>query len=90
MMKNTRRESTLVRDRQVYAIYEEIMDELGELAHEVSRAYIYNRIKERTSLCTKTIAFIINHSKWGGGKPLIHCFLNLRNLFLSRRKFHAA
>lgn len=53
-----RRESTILRDNKVH----EIHAELGVLADVVSRQYIYERIKMRTGLCTKTIAFILNHT----------------------------
>lgn len=58
-----RRKSTVIRDNHVLDAYKEMMDSLGELAHAVSKSYIYDRLKERTGLCTKTIAFIINHVK---------------------------
>lgn len=57
-----RRESTIIRDNQVIDVYREVMDELGvELSRAVSKQYIYNKVRERTGLCTKTIAFIINY-----------------------------
>lgn len=56
-----RRPSTIVRDDTVLGIYEEIAEELGDLIYVVSKSYIYDRIKERTGLCHKTIAFILNH-----------------------------
>ncbi len=56
-----RRESTVMRDNHVLKIHKDIMDELGDLSHVVTRSYVYERIKERTGLSTKTIAFIINH-----------------------------
>lgn len=58
---NNRRESTFKRDNEVLDIYREVCNELGELAHVVAKSYIYEKIHERTGLCTKTIAFIINH-----------------------------
>lgn len=58
---DNRRESTIKRDNHVFDVYKGIMSELGELAHFVSKSYIYEKIKEKTGLCTKTIAFIINH-----------------------------
>lgn len=56
-----RRESTIKRDSYVLDVYRDVMNELGDLAYVVSKSYIYGKIKEQTGLCTKTIAFIINH-----------------------------
>lgn len=56
-----RRRSTIKRDSVVLGIYREVKNELGELAGVVSKQYIYDKIKERTGLCTKTISFIVNH-----------------------------
>ncbi len=56
-----RRKSTIKRDNDVLNVYSEVKNELGELACAVSKSYIYEKIHERTGLCTKTIAFIINH-----------------------------
>lgn len=58
---NNRRKSTVKRDNCVLDVYFDVMNELGELANVVAKQYIYEKIKERTGLCTKTIAFIINH-----------------------------
>ena len=58
---NNRRGSTVKRDEYVLDIYQDILNELGELANAVSKSYIYEKIRDRTGLCTKTIAFIINH-----------------------------
>jgi len=58
-----RRPSTVIRDNTVLGIYKELSEELGSLIHVVSRTYIYDRIKERTGLCHKTIAFILNHTR---------------------------
>jgi len=65
-MRNTgaeRRPSTVIRDDSVLGIYKELAEELGELINVVSKSYIYERISERTGLCHKTIAFILNHSR---------------------------
>lgn len=57
-----RRESTIVRDNEVLDVYRDVMDELGvELSRAVSKSYIYDKVRERTGLCMKTIAFVINH-----------------------------
>ena len=57
-----RRESTIIRDNRVHEVYGEIREELGTFADVVSKQYLYERIRERTGLCTKTIAFILNHT----------------------------
>lgn len=57
-----RRSSTIVRDNVVHSIYDRIMSDLGELRHAVSKLYIYDLIKKETSLSTRTIAFILNHT----------------------------
>lgn len=56
-----RRKSTIVRDNAVLGMYRDLKAGLGELAGVVSKQYIYDKISERTGLCTKTISFIINH-----------------------------
>lgn len=61
--KDNTRTSTMMRDNQVHTLYEKIKEELGDLSHEVSRGYIYRRISEMTGLCTKCIAYILNHTK---------------------------
>ncbi len=58
IFRKNRRESTILRDNKVHEIHAELRAELGVLADVVSRQYIYERIKMRTGLCTKTIAFI--------------------------------
>ena len=45
-----RRESTLMRDAHVHALYRRIMEELGKAAPYVSKSYIYERIHEETKL----------------------------------------
>ncbi len=62
-----RRESTVKRDNMVHGAYRELMDELGEVGGYVARSYVYERIREKTGLCAKTIANILNHSKLCGG-----------------------
>jgi len=59
-----RRESTMMRDNEVHRIYDEIIDNLGELASAVSKSYIYEKIKERTKLSIRTISFILNHTRY--------------------------
>lgn len=58
----SRRESTLRRYAEVHEAYDEIVNGLGDLANVVSKSYIYDRIKARTGLCTKTIAYVLNHT----------------------------
>lgn len=43
-------------------MYDEILNELGDLATVVSRNYVYGRIKDRTGLSIRHISRIINHS----------------------------
>lgn len=63
LTENNRRESTLVRDKEVCRIYNQILNELGELRNVVSKSYIYEKIKERTKLSIRTIFFIVNHTR---------------------------
>ena len=63
LTENNRRESTLVRDKEVCRIYNQILNELGELRNVVSKSYIYEKIKERTKLSIRTISFIVNHTR---------------------------
>lgn len=44
-------------------MYNEILDELGDLATVVSRNYVYGRIKDRTGLSIRHISRITNHTK---------------------------
>lgn len=44
-------------------MYDEILNELGDLATVVSRNYVYGRIKDRTGLSIRHISRIINHTK---------------------------
>lgn len=60
-LNNKRRESTIVRDNNVLNAYMLVMKDLGELSQVVSKSYVYEKVRQRTGLCTKTIAFIINH-----------------------------
>lgn len=68
-----RRASTIIRDNGVHDAYVDLKGEMGQFAHVVAKSYIYGRLSERTGLCTKTIAFILNHTvkhdlTIGGGK----------------------
>lgn len=40
------RDSTVIRDNEIHRMYNEILDELGDLATVVSRNYVYGRIKD--------------------------------------------
>lgn len=72
LTEKNRRESTLVRDREVHAMYKAILTELGELAPYVSKEYVYGRIRERTKLSIRCISFILNHIKVGGVNRLFY------------------
>ena len=50
-----------MRDNEALDLYEEIRSRLGEMAYYVPKSYFYDKIHERTGLCTRTISFIINH-----------------------------
>ena len=51
------------RDNEIHRMYNEILDELGDLATVVSRNYVYGKIKDRTGLSIRHISRIINHTK---------------------------
>lgn len=57
------RDSTVIRDNEIHKMYDEILNELGDLATVVSRNYVYGRIKDRTGLRIRHISRIINHTK---------------------------
>ena len=57
------RDSTVIRDNEMRKMYDEILNELGDLATVVSRNYVYGRIKDRTGLSIRHISGIINHAK---------------------------
>lgn len=44
-------------------MYDEILNELGDLATVVSRSYVYGKIKDATGLSVRHISRIINHTK---------------------------
>lgn len=52
------RDSTVIRNNEIHRMYDEILDELGDLATVVSRNYVY-----RTGLSIRHISRIINHTK---------------------------
>lgn len=53
------RDSTVIRNNEIHKMYDEILDELGDLATVVSRNYVYGRIKDSI----RHISRIINHTK---------------------------
>jgi hypothetical protein len=57
------RDSTVIRNNEIHRMYNEILNELGDLATVVSRNYVYGRIKDRTGLSIRHISRIINHTK---------------------------
>lgn len=50
-------------NNEIHRMYNEILDELGDLATVVSRNYVYGKIKDRTGLSIRHISRIINHTK---------------------------
>ena len=44
------RDSTVIRNNEIHRMYNEILDELGDLSTVVSRNYVYGKIKDRTGL----------------------------------------
>lgn len=63
MSGNDRRESTIKRHNTVHEVYEAVIKELGDVAGVVSKQYIYERIRDQTGLCLKTIAYVVNHTE---------------------------
>lgn len=57
-----RRPSTVNRDNMVHRVYKKVREEIGVYADYVSKSTIYNMLRERTGLCTRTIAAILNHT----------------------------
>lgn len=57
------RDSTVILDNEIHKMYDEILNELGDLATVVSRDYVYGRIKDSTGLSIRHISRIINHTK---------------------------
>ena len=60
---NNRRISSILRDNLVRDIYREEIEKLGVAGRYVSKEYLYNKVRERTGLSTRSISFIINHTK---------------------------
>ena len=68
-----RRPSTIIRDNGVHEAYEDVCREIGDMAKLLPKEYLYEKVKARTGLCTKTIAWILNNPfkkklTMGGGK----------------------
>ena len=59
-----RRPSTVMRDNSVHEAYRQLQKETGDYFHFLPREFVYERIRQQTGLCTKTIAFILNHTRW--------------------------
>lgn len=57
------RDSTVIRNNETHKMYDEILNELGDLATVVFRNYVYGRIKDSTGLSIRHISRIINHTK---------------------------
>lgn len=57
------RDGTVIRDNEIHGMYNEIPDELGDLATVVSRNCVYGKIKDGTGLSIRHISGIINHTK---------------------------
>lgn len=55
--------NTVIRNNEIHKMYDEILNELGDLATVVSRNYVYGKIKDRTGLSIRHISRIINHTK---------------------------
>lgn len=73
MAKDYRRNSTLVRHNLVHKAYNDLKTDLGIYANLVPKSYIYEIICKQTGLCSKTVAYILNHTdiennlQFGGG-----------------------
>ena len=58
-----RRFGTVLRDNAVHEMYEEELKELGDKAVYIANSYIYRKISEKTHLSTRTISYILNHTR---------------------------
>lgn len=54
------RDSTVIRNNEIHRMYNEILDELGDLATVVSRNYVYGKIKDRTGLSIRHISRMLD------------------------------
>lgn len=50
-----RRPSTVLRDNAVHEAYRQLQQETGEYFRFLPREFVYERIRQRTGLCTKTL-----------------------------------
>lgn len=57
------RDGTVIRDNEIHGMYNEILNELGDLATVVSRDYVYGEIRDRTGSSIRHIGRIIDHAK---------------------------
>lgn len=57
------RVSTIKRNNDIHVMYKEIMNNLGELRTVVSKSYIYELIRRKTKLSTRTISHVLNHTE---------------------------
>lgn len=63
-MNREKRQDALTNTSKVMQAYRQVAEELrrGNVAvHEISRGNLYKRIAEKTGLCTKIIAYKMNH-----------------------------
>lgn len=58
-----RRFGTVLRDNAVHEMHEQVLKSLGVMACYVSKGYIYKCISEKTGLSTRTISYILNHTR---------------------------
>lgn len=72
MKERQKQMGTLLRDKQVYEMYEGILEELGDKAPYVTREYFYMRLEKMMvslgwrPLSRRTMQEILNHYKMGG------------------------
>ena len=63
-MTKEKRHDALTNTSKIIQAYHQVVAELsqGKVAvHEISRSNLYKRIAEKTGLCTKSIAYKLNH-----------------------------
>lgn len=61
--KRRRLESTILRDNQIHDAYKDIMNEIGHVKEYVSKSYIYEEISKKVKLSTRTVSYVLNHTK---------------------------
>lgn len=62
---------TIRRDNSIHLEYESLLKRGGDFAKAVSRKFIYNIIAERTGYSARTIADVLNHTKYTEITPFI-------------------